>query len=275
MRNAESPSVNRMADELWGWGASFSFFFVSSLLTVVRLGFFQFFSFLDAMTNKIGGKKMEHKHIGKIRGIDYDTYLKSEAWHEKRMMVARLANFTCQRCHREVYRGFHIHHLSYRHFGDEPLCDLLFLCEDCHKAIHEEKKWERKANGSVPKKKKVDDTPKEIKGRMVVENKGLGCTCPKCGCGRVNVYAQRGNFNAFCSRCGNKIRRLKAKEERRFNLDSVLLKEKARLKKVACKKCGGLNLDIYSKADAVIATCRKCKTMIKVLTDKEREKLGV
>lgn len=43
MRNTKSPSVNCMADKLLGdMGASFSFFFISSLLTVVRLGFFQF-----------------------------------------------------------------------------------------------------------------------------------------------------------------------------------------------------------------------------------------
>lgn len=136
---------------------------------------------------------MEHKRIGEINGIDYETYIRSEAWHMKRMMVARLANFRCHRCGKEVYRGFHIHHLSYRHFGDEPLCDLMFLCEDCHKIVHGVK--------SKPKNR-----TKELDGVV----------CKQCGCKNFTVKRHKNNVGAYCCNCGKWVKFLNKNERKKL-----------------------------------------------------------
>lgn len=66
----------------------------------------------------------------------YLEYLKSDKWQEVRKAKAKEQNYTCERCHKVIKKGFHIHHKTYAHLGNEPLSDLMFLCEDCHKEIH-------------------------------------------------------------------------------------------------------------------------------------------
>lgn len=41
------------------------------------------------------------------------------------------AEFAC-----EHDRTVHVHHFSYRHFGNEPLFDLISVCVTCHNALH-------------------------------------------------------------------------------------------------------------------------------------------
>ena len=68
--------------------------------------------------------------------LKYNEYLKSEKWANKRQQVALREHWTCQKCGKVILTNFHIHHKSYKHFGDEPLDDLMFLCENCHTNIH-------------------------------------------------------------------------------------------------------------------------------------------
>lgn len=70
---------------------------------------------------------------------EYEEYLKSPRWRIKRQIKAKKAHYTCEICGKVIRRGFHIHHLTYEHFGNEPLEDLAFLCEDCHTNIHYDK----------------------------------------------------------------------------------------------------------------------------------------
>lgn len=69
----------------------------------------------------------------------YEEYLKSEQWQIKRKEIAQRENYTCQSCGKIVKRGYNIHHLTYKRVGKERSSDLVFLCRNCHKAIHDKK----------------------------------------------------------------------------------------------------------------------------------------
>lgn len=66
----------------------------------------------------------------------YIKYLESDEWKEKRLQVAKLKNYKCEKCGKEVKFGYHIHHLTYERLFNEELSDLMFLCADCHANIH-------------------------------------------------------------------------------------------------------------------------------------------
>ena len=94
---------------------------------------------------------------------EYIEYLNSPKWNFIRNQVARKNNYRCQLCNKQIFKGFHIHHLTYEHFGNEPLEDLMFLCPECHLSkIHKQydnlniKKEEKKK-----KKIKISDEEKE------------------------------------------------------------------------------------------------------------------
>ena len=101
---------------------------------------------------------MIKKNIGKINGIDYNEYMLSPEWKEKRIAVAQREDHVCQMCGQKVLVKYHIHHKTYARFGHEDLNDLMFLCEQCHSKLHRDKD---KANGVVRKPiqrpKKVQD----------------------------------------------------------------------------------------------------------------------
>jgi len=64
----------------------------------------------------------------------YEEYRKSPEWHAKRQDVLKRCRNVCERCGQD--EAVHIHHLSYKHFGNEPLEDLLGVCVECHGALH-------------------------------------------------------------------------------------------------------------------------------------------
>lgn len=63
------------------------------------------------------------------------AYYKTAAWKAKREAVLARAKGRCERrgCSN---RARHVHHKTYRHFGDEPLEDLQALCRLCHELRH-------------------------------------------------------------------------------------------------------------------------------------------
>jgi hypothetical protein len=67
----------------------------------------------------------------------YNAYLASPEWQAKRALVLKRDGFICQECFSRP--ASQVHHLSYKHLGDEPLDDLLSLCRICHQRIHREK----------------------------------------------------------------------------------------------------------------------------------------
>ena len=64
----------------------------------------------------------------------YQGYLQSQAWSERRRKVLERAAGLCEGCRDAV--ADEVHHLSYRHAGDEFLYELVALCRACHARAH-------------------------------------------------------------------------------------------------------------------------------------------
>jgi len=71
--------------------------------------------------------------------MNYEEYIRSDAWKSKRLLVKQRANGKCENpeCGVKLRRGWHCHHLTYTRFGNELLEDLQALCENCHRELHD------------------------------------------------------------------------------------------------------------------------------------------
>lgn len=68
--------------------------------------------------------------------FDYQTYLASREWALKREAVRQRSSNRCERTidgQRCVGSQDSVHHLTYARVGNEPLEDLLGVCNDCHR----------------------------------------------------------------------------------------------------------------------------------------------
>lgn len=64
----------------------------------------------------------------------YNAYLQTDSWKERRRKVLFRDKYLCQAC---LYqRAAHVHHLTYERVFNEPLFDLIAVCEPCHESIH-------------------------------------------------------------------------------------------------------------------------------------------
>jgi hypothetical protein len=68
------------------------------------------------------------------RPFDYQAYLRSEAWQEKRRAALQRAGYRCQLCSSDKH--LHCHHRTYEHIGEELDDDLTMLCRRCHAGFH-------------------------------------------------------------------------------------------------------------------------------------------
>jgi len=64
----------------------------------------------------------------------YRDYLLSAAWQAKRESALNNAGHKCQLC--AGTKRLQVHHNSYKNLGDEPLRDLIVLCNMCHGRFH-------------------------------------------------------------------------------------------------------------------------------------------
>ena len=65
---------------------------------------------------------------------EYQAYLKSKHWQDIRHKVFQEYGYRCDQCGSS--KNLHIHHITYEHLGEEKISDLVPLCEDCHKRLH-------------------------------------------------------------------------------------------------------------------------------------------
>ena len=65
---------------------------------------------------------------------DYSRYLLSPAWRNKRFRVLERAGGVCEGCGER--RATEVHHVTYRHVGNEFLWELRAVCGECHSRIH-------------------------------------------------------------------------------------------------------------------------------------------
>ena len=60
----------------------------------------------------------------------YRPYLKSKEWKDKRLLVLKRDNYVCQSCLKS--KATEVHHLTYKHVFNEPLFELVSICNPCH-----------------------------------------------------------------------------------------------------------------------------------------------
>jgi len=63
----------------------------------------------------------------------YTLYLNSDQWKKKRQLVLQRDNNYCQSC--LANKAVQVHHLTYKHVFNEPLFDLIAVCNRCHDII--------------------------------------------------------------------------------------------------------------------------------------------
>jgi 5-methylcytosine-specific restriction endonuclease McrA len=72
--------------------------------------------------------------------VDYQVYIKSEAWRKKRLKRLKMDGFCCQfkvgrfKCGAKT--NLEVHHLSYKNLGNERFKELITLCHKHHEQVH-------------------------------------------------------------------------------------------------------------------------------------------
>lgn len=66
---------------------------------------------------------------------EYNAYLLTDKWKMKRLKVLERDNYLCQACLET--QATQAHHLTYKHVFNEPLFDLIAICQPCHDQLTE------------------------------------------------------------------------------------------------------------------------------------------
>ena len=70
-----------------------------------------------------------------MKSTNYKEYINSIEWDEKRSLRFRMDGFRCYKCGSPM--NLQCHHITYERLGNERLSDLVTLCSDCHKRLHD------------------------------------------------------------------------------------------------------------------------------------------
>ncbi|MGO9461359.1 MAG: HNH endonuclease [Rhodomicrobium sp.] len=65
---------------------------------------------------------------------EYNAYLESKEWREKRERVLKRENGQCEGC--GIKPATQVHHRTYAHVFNEFLFELVAVCDDCHEQLH-------------------------------------------------------------------------------------------------------------------------------------------
>jgi hypothetical protein len=80
------------------------------------------------------------KHVriqrGRTEGFwkEYNRYLQTEEWRQKRVKVFERAKGKCEGC--GIKPATQVHHLTYKHAFAEFLFELVAVCDECHEGLH-------------------------------------------------------------------------------------------------------------------------------------------
>lgn len=66
---------------------------------------------------------------------EHDAYLQTPHWRTKRAAVLQRDKYICHGC--LVATATQVHHLSYKHWKEEFLFELVSICDACHERFHE------------------------------------------------------------------------------------------------------------------------------------------
>lgn len=96
-------------------------------------------------------------------------YFRSDKWTKIKCDLFMLRGEKCEDCGNR--RNLHIHHLTYKNFGDENPDDLIILCGGCHLFAHnlaeiKKKKWISKKESTTKKKAKKRKRQAKKKRRL-------------------------------------------------------------------------------------------------------------
>lgn len=78
-------------------------------------------------------EQLQHRRMELMRSL-HNEYLRSDQWREKRSKVLSREQGVCQGC--MDAQAKHVHHITYKRWGNELLIDLVGLCETCHARCH-------------------------------------------------------------------------------------------------------------------------------------------
>ena len=98
----------------------------------------------EMRTTNLQGIAKISKEAGQLRRdvtmdkIQYGEYLKSKHWMEKRKKALDRAKYRCQICN--CNKSLQVHHRNYSDIGNERICDLTVLCDECHGIFHNKKR---------------------------------------------------------------------------------------------------------------------------------------
>lgn len=198
---------------------------------------------------------------------DYEEYIKSLEWRNKRLQKAQESNYICEHCGKVVPKGFHIHHKTYKNFKNEPMCDLEFLCEECHINTH---------CGIVARKNKSLKNKKSIKNcsccyySQKIKYKGKNGKTLKTVLW-CNKYCKSCEYDNLCRNykkgtVKKEIKPTKNKNNKNNSKNKILFK---------CKYCGCEKYIIKQHKVNTGIYCSKCKRWDKFLSKKELEKLDI
>ena len=94
-------------------------------------------NFYEELSDSIKEKQKEYKERRKKDRLEWlesvKPYYNSEIWKIKREFVLKRDNYLCQAC--LTNKANQVHHLTYKHFGSEPLFELTSICKTCHDKI--------------------------------------------------------------------------------------------------------------------------------------------
>ncbi len=100
------------------------------------------------------------------RRKEYEDYINSPEWQEKRKRSFFIAGDQCEWCGSRNAKA--VHHLHYTHFRRETVDDLLVLCDSCHVAFDELR--ERRSAG-IREWKRLDAWAKKVHGKNWMKKK--------------------------------------------------------------------------------------------------------
>lgn len=83
-------------------------------------------------------QRIQHAQGAEERRAKRAAYYETPQWRSIRARVLRRAGGLCEGC--GIAEPTQAHHLTYEHFGEEFLFELLALCEPCHIRVHAEHK---------------------------------------------------------------------------------------------------------------------------------------
>ena len=79
-------------------------------------------------------RDIERKRLEEQWRADYEAYLQTQEWADRRERIFKRANGVCEGCGEAPAEQ--VHHLTYEHCGNEFLWELVAICRRCHLGVH-------------------------------------------------------------------------------------------------------------------------------------------